>query len=276
MKCLNCNYENTHGAFFCTKCGKPLEQSAPAPETSEPQSLHSDYGLLINPAAQRLSSAFSDPFYMVLCILLSITATFGLSPIIILIAIFSWLCFANAKKGNIKAKHLRAISETVYADYIVTKILGWFVIALGVLSIVVFIALGSSGILTDILTEIIPYEYNNFFITIPATVLSVFGAAIGMGFIVGGIGLLITNKLGTKNIHSFAKSVYMSVESGRESYENVGITKGWLIAYSAINASSIIMMLVNEQFLSALTMGTLAAAGIIAFLLLKKYFSDVN
>lgn len=279
MKCLKCGYENMADSKFCVSCGAPINLGAPsepaAPTYTVPtQPVYSEPNIQIayNPAAARLTAAAGDSLYLVLCILLSVAALFSLSVVTTLIAIFSWLTFVAAKKGNIQSKHLRVISGAVYTDYIVTKIAGILLIVLGALFMLLFIAIGSPSFMMDYFYDIIPYEYNDFLYTLPDTVFSILGIALGVVCIVVGIISIIINNLGMKKIHSFAKSVYKSVEDGIENYQNTKSVGGWLIAYSVMNASSIIALSSVEEIVSAIAAGAIAAAGIMAFLIYKKHF----
>lgn len=279
MKCLKCNYENIEGSRFCQNCGSNLElQAAPAPSIEVPPTYtpttfaEPNFQTAYNPAAARLTAAAGDSLYLVICILLSVSALFSLSVVTVLIAIFSWLCFAAAKKGNIQSNHLRVISGAVYADYIVTKILGILLIVLGALLAIIFIAGGPTGFLMDFLFKIVPNMDNDLFYKLPSAFFSAFGVGMGIGLVIAGIAVIIITNLGLKKIHRFAKSVYKSVESGCENYEHTNAIGGWLIAYSVMNASSALTYITSKEPFACIAAGAIAAVGIIAFIIYKKYF----
>ncbi len=291
MKCFKCNYENIEGARFCQNCGSNLElQAAPAPSPAPSVEVPPVYtepqyqvptqapieALGFNPAGDRFISIFKDPLFLVLCIILSV-ASLGFSPITVIIAIFSWLCFTAAKRESVNFNHIRAISGAVYADYIVTLVAGWILFGAGILVTILFSIATAIGDVNIDLSNI-PYQFRQYFYNIPTAVMGIIGIICGIVFIGIGIGVVIITRIGLKKIHNLVKSSYKSVESGIENYENVGGAAGWIIAYgvmTGINATSSLTSREPNIWTMFVNL-CLGAACIIAFMLIKKYFPTEN
>ena len=106
MKCNQCGFEAAQDSLFCPQCGERMVQDA---------SGRSGF-------ADQLLPALKDPLFLVVCILLSISCLLSLSagsvPLIdILITVFLWLTYAQARKDIADAGHLRCVSGALYAQY---------------------------------------------------------------------------------------------------------------------------------------------------------------
>ena len=129
MKCKNCGFENEQGVEYCVNCGESLAcDCAPMPVEA----------VSLNPAADIVMNALRDKLFLVLCVLMTASCamsiiTSGVSLIYILITIFLWLTYADAQKGFANEKHLRVISGTVYAQYIIINVLSVLLLVSGAL-----------------------------------------------------------------------------------------------------------------------------------------------
>lgn len=265
MKCKYCDYESTEDFKFCAKCGKPsLPDEQPTVYTAT----------IYNPLADTVLSVLKDDLFMVLCILMTITAACGLFaggiPVInILLSIFLWLAYSKAKKGVADAKNLRCISGTVYANYILSNVLAIIVIVCGVITAFLLTVLSADNILLrEVFEEAaseIPFLYN-----LPQAFVAVAGWVLGLVLIFLGGLILVFNILGMRKIHRFAKSVYEAVSDVNRDFYKSPSVKGWLIFFAVTNIISAVSS-VSSNFWSAASAGCAAASCFLTIMLIKKY-----
>ena len=164
MKCTNCGFESISDFKFCENCGAP----APVLETAEPQG-----------AENRLLSVLKDKLFFVICILFSVSAATaivngGIPVFNILFTVFFWLVYSQAQKGIVSAKHLRCISGTVYANYVVVNVVSIILIVCGV---IIAFAIGLLSGSTDLVDSFsIDFgEFSPAFAAIPQALLAMSG-----------------------------------------------------------------------------------------------------
>jgi len=124
MRCTNCGYESEDNFAFCQRCG------AAAPETAPK-----------NPAADKVFALLKDPLFLALCILFTCAGVLswgniGIPIIVVLLSIFLWLCYADAKNGMVNVHHLRYLSGTVYANYVIFYIVGAICMVVGTIMLI--------------------------------------------------------------------------------------------------------------------------------------------
>ncbi len=262
MKCTNCGFEATSDFNLCEKCGAP----APVLEEVIPES-----------TGNRLLSVLKDKLFLTICILFSVSVAAGVFsgtiPIFyVLFTIFFWLAYAQGQKGIVDERHLRSISGTVYANYIVINVLSIILIVCGVIFAVIF------GLFVNP-TELInsPSLELGELAPIISAIPRAFYLLLGwiLGFFVVGIGAvcLVFNILGMRKIPHFAQWVYKSASLEITSPTNVKTVKGWLIFFAVAEGISALSSLASSAY-AAMSAGCITAVIILACVLLDRYFAD--
>lgn len=259
MKCMNCGFEAQENFDFCPNCGR---QTAVA----EPVSL--------NPAADGILFALKDKLFLLICIFMSAATVFSLAEgtvniINILLCVFLWLVYAGACKGEADVAHLRNVSGTVYAYYVIVYVVCGILLVVGGLCAFLF---AGNNMFAEIFEEIV-FE-TGLGQDIINIVSGISGAIIFIVFaIIAIIGIAI-NALAIGKIHRFAKSVYMSADCGELRLEKVSAAKNWLLAFGIISIISAGNGLLNGVFVSAVASGAVGVAEILSSVLIGKYLSD--
>lgn len=256
MFCRKCGFENPDDSVYCRRCGVKLDESVPGPEPAPgpapgaPVPPAQPYApapapVPVSAAGQKVFNALRDNLFLAICILISAAAGIGLfysnfSVILILETIFLWLIFAAARKGYPDVKYLRCLSGTVFASFVVDIVIGSFIILLGILILFIFVItagsisasvwsqiadqIGRFGALPDELSVLIARYFSIIFAVIPYVLI-----------VIGGL-IILFAILGTRSIHRFLQSVYMSVGSGNEQFVLIRRAKGWLMALGILGA----------------------------------------
>ena len=112
MKCIKCGFESAEDFNFCPVCSEP---QTPVESVS------------INPAADVVMPALKDNLFLAICILITIycglALVSGTLPLIqVLTTIFLWLVYSQSKEGFVSENHLRNVSGTVYAGYVINNV----------------------------------------------------------------------------------------------------------------------------------------------------------
>jgi hypothetical protein len=111
MKCNNCGFEYEDSLRVCPNCESNSQLAV----------------ISLNPAADKVSAAITDGLFLVMCILMSASCIFGLlvgriPTLNILFTIFMWLAYAQARKGILDSTHLRSLSGTTFAMYVINYV----------------------------------------------------------------------------------------------------------------------------------------------------------
>lgn len=277
MKCSNCGFENQQNFEYCVNCGTemPKVQSAQTePVGIEPVSL--------NPAADKVMNALKDSMFLVLCILMSVSCVMSIAignvPLLnILITVFLWLTYADANKGFASENHLRSVSGTVYASYIITNVACGILIACGVLLGVMNSVIDGADILTELLVEFgISGISSDMSDLMSQEMLGHIGIVLAIVFVLIAVICLVINLLGMKKIHRFAKSVYMGIMFQNPNFENSRAAKNWLLFFGICSAISAMTSLAGGSVVATLATGCSAASAIIASILIDKYLVSEN
>jgi len=264
MKCEHCGFENELAFSCCPNCGAPATAA-----TSE------EIIVPTNSAADRILRVLKDPLFFVLCILMSASCALqlissGINVLTVLFTIFLWLTYAQVRKDIADAKHLRCISGTVYAEYILVNVSAILLIVCGALFGLAFGALaGDPTFTTEILSAFdgAPIDTN----MIAQLLGSVSGVVIFVVFALIGAAMLVINLFSTRYIHRFAKSVYQSVEDGTLTLKHGKTAYGWLWVFGIFSGISFLGTLGSGDLIAILADGSACAMPIIAALLMKKY-----
>ena len=261
MKCCKCSFEQEQEFSFCPQCG--AAQNAPLEsETLQP----------VNAAAQKVLKALQNPLFFVLCILTSVSCAAqliesGPNVISILFTIYLWLVYAKSRKGIADVSHLRAVSGTVYAQYIVVNVVAIFLIVVGGICGLAFGALMSDPSFLSELTDLIPSEAafaSDLLASASGVILFVVFALLG------GL-MLVFNWFSYRRIHRFAKSVYKGVESGTLALDHAKSTCTWLYVLGIFSGISLLGNLSSGDLISIASGCASCAAPIIAAVLIKQH-----
>lgn len=262
MKCTNCGFEYPEGTRFCPSCGTTVVTEVMP---------------VLNFAAEKVLSALKDRLFLVICILMSATCVFSLAsdglPVInILITVFLWLTYAKSLQNKADANHLRCVSGSVYASYVVVNVCTIILIVCGAIITLALAAFSGSADFISGFAEGLG-EFSSEFAGLSEALIAVAGWIIGLALIVAAVVALIFNVLGMKKIHRFAKSVYQGIMTQNPVFENPDSVKNWLMFFGVCSAISALGS-ISTNFVAFLSNGCAAAATIIASLLVKKYFTD--
>lgn len=258
MRCNNCGFEQEQDFSFCPQCGNRTQISV-VPQTS---------------AAQRILSALKDPMFLIICILMSASSLLSLSngdlPLLnILTTVFLWLTYAQSRKDIADAKHLRCVSGTVYAEYVINYVLAGLVLVLGVILAVAFSFLANSPeFLETLLFGVVDADsmtqLSGIFASLSGWVLF-FICALLSAIIV------VLNLLSLRHIHQFVKSVYQSLETGTLKLQAVRKAQIWLFIFAAFSATGVLSSFSDGNLM--VTLSEIASCGtpLLAALLIRKY-----
>lgn len=284
MKCDKCSYESERDFAFCPNCGSPATKeepvSSPQPDVVYSSVNASDTAVNTgNSVLNRFSSMFKDNLFLVICILMSASCGLALInvsfPVIaIIITVFLWMIFAQAKNGIVEAKYMRYISGAVFADYIVTWVLCGLVAFLGIMCFMLFAALGSDPDVVSALMSALRQVPGMTPALMSAMNSSIIVIAIIILFscVIGAAAAALLNIFGIRTIHRFVKSAYQSVDAGQLMVYKVRAAKTWILVFGILEAVSAAFSITN--FSAFLANGCGAAATIIGSVLIGKYFSD--
>ena len=268
MKCPHCSFERDTAFAYCPKCVKPSTREA------EP--------IVICPTP-RILAFIKDDLFLALCVLL--TASIGCSMlyggfnlILLLITIFAWLTYAGGRKNLVEHNHLRCISGSVYANYVINNVAVVIIALCGVLyTIALSIPTILGGLnLEELLNSAFAEEEYGMLSLIPVTLMALLTAvAMVLGFILiaFAILMLIFNLAGVKKLHRFVKSLYVSAETGEENIIGANKLRPWLVVFTVISCLSALTYL-SANILAFLSEGCLAAVYIILNILIGKHLID--
>lgn len=256
MKCTNCGYEQEQSFQYCPTCG------AEAPAAG-------------NPAAERILSALKDPLFLVICILSAASCIFsisndGLPLIAILQTVFLWLTYAQSRKDIADAKHLRCISGTVYANYVILYVVAGLFVVVGMICAVAFGMLaGLPAFLNEAFSAFADGEEVLALFT--STFAGVTGWLLMIVFVLTAAVLVVLNIFTLRYVHRFAKSVYQSIETGVLKLDCANATRIWLFIAGGISALGILSSLAQGQMSAGLGNAVGGANAIISGILIGKY-----
>ncbi len=261
MKCIHCGYESELNFRYCPGCG----QASP------------DMPAVRNPAADAILPALKDTLFLVLCILLTASCVAsllnGAVPLLnILLTIFLWLTYAQSRKDIAASKHLRQISGTVYASYVISYVLAGLLILLGILFAVAFGSFAAMPGVLDEVTAELGQSLPGPVAGLSGAIASFSGVIILVVFLLLGVGLAVVNAFSLRYLHAFAQSVYQSIERGTLALKRTNAAQSWLIVFAVLYGISVLSGLFDGDFLMILSNACLCAASILAATVIRKYF----
>lgn len=249
---------------------EPQKEYAPCPEEE-----------IITPVqtvADKVLPALKDSLFLVICILMSVACLTSLSlgnlPVIeILATVFLWLTYAQASKNIVDTKHLRCISGTVYAQYVITYVVAGLLFVFGIIIAVVFSFVLQDPELANSIQSAF-YELNDTAAILSGLLLAGSGILVMVVFaILAGLAILV-NIFMIRYIHWFIKSVYKSVDAGILDLKYVTAAKVCLFIISGCSGISALSAL--PSMTAVLYNAATCATCILAGLLIRKYFSGKN
>lgn len=269
MKCEFCGFEAEEEFAFCPNCSKQKEIET----NSEPENNSEVLPISLNPAADIVLNALKDKLFLVVCILVSASTIFNLANDVvniigILMSVFLWLTYVSAYKGIADENHLRSVSGTYFANYVIMWVGTILVLLMGVLFAVVFGAIATSGELMDSILEELEFGIANELI---GSILSISAVWVFVLFTLIGVALMLVLHFAVRPTHRFIQSVYKSVEAGETSFCSANIAKNWLLIGGILSGVSALGSLFSSMsgFLAG---AASAAASIIGSILIDKYF----
>ncbi len=279
MKCSYCGFESNRDYQYCPQCGAVMEKKdagfTPPPqtdfvyETPTPQPEH------------KIVTALKDKLFLVVCILIS--ACCGLSflggglPIIrIFLTVYMWVAYSQTKNNTLNPNHIRNISGTVYASYVVNNVLGVFFIVFGLLFSVLITFITSNAEMLTMFYEELEATAGSKVVDLFSQYFVTFAGLIGVVISVMGIILIVINIVGRKTIHKFIKSTYMNMGMPTEQIQKASKAYVWLLVFGIFNAVSALSSSGSGASMIFLSEAAYSAALIITAILVKKYFSKKN
>lgn len=294
MKCHNCGYEKEGNFAFCPQCGTsqnnnpqsepaptptPTPTGAPAPTPEAPKYYTAEqHNANAGAASDYILTTLKDGLFLALCILFSVSTVFtvfsgSFSVINILITVFLWLTYTQAQKGVASKVHIRCLSGTVFASYVVNYVIAGVLAFLG-LMIILFGASSSA-----LLTQALQYAYEEAGLGYSDLIAGYIGAAavfIGFILIIAAVAVAVINYFATHSIHLFVQSVYKSIGEEKSYLAKVSTAKTWLMVFGILEAISAVSCLADGSFIAFIATGSAAAAEIIGSVLIKKYYLNNN
>lgn len=269
MKCPHCEFERAESFAFCPKCGKPSTRNEePITVTNTP----------------RVLAFVKDDLFLTICIVLTASVgcsllSGGFNVLMLLITIFSWLTYAGGRKNIAKHKHIKVISGSVYAIYVINNVIAIITAVCGVIYTISIFAtpiLGGFSIEELISENLVDKAYGPLAI-IPLTIVALISAlamVLGVILIVLSIIILIINVAGCKKIHLLIKSIYKSAEAGEENFVAADKVQTWIIVFAVLSIIAAITYIAGGQILEFLSEGAIAAALILFSILVGKHLRD--
>lgn len=229
----------------------------------------------VQTVADKVLPALKDPLFLVICILMSVFCLTSLSlgnlPLIeILATVFLWLTYAQAYKDVVDTKHLRSVSGTIYAQYVITYVVAGLLLVMGIICAVVFSFVMQDPDLAGSIQSAF-LELDDTAAMLSGLILAGSGIIVMVVFVICAGLAVIANIFITRYIHQFVKSVYTSVDGNDLQLKHVTAAKVCLFIISGCSGISALSALpsMTEMLNSAATCATTLIAG----LLIRKYFS---
>lgn len=266
MFCPNCGNAVENGNKFCPACGKGLSSNVGENPSLVQDSRNSE-------VRDRVREAVSHPLFLVLAVLVSVSALLNLIaslpqisiPIFeLLLTIFFWIVYYNAKKGTLSGAHLRNVSGTVFAYEIVAYVCGGLFLLGGLM----FAVTGSVVIESLEFRNTLQSAFNAAGSSLKLTgeFMSLVVSIITVVFFVLGALLILLAFFGIRRVHRFLKSLYRNYDNEQESLLHLRGARSWIIVFAVLSGLSAVGGTVVTFFAFACN----TAACILAAILLPK------
>ena len=279
MICSYCGYESNRDYQYCPQCGAVIEkkeQEFYTPPQAEFNQTDFTYEAPAPQPEHKIVTALKDKLYLIICILASVCCGLsvisgGLPAVRIFLTVYLWIGYTQAKNNTLNPNHIRNISGTVYASYILNNVLGVFIIIGGLGFSVGMSYIMSNEEMLNLFYKELEIASGSEAVSFFSKYLASFAGLIGIIMTVIGIVLIVINIVGRKTIHKFVKSLYLNMGMPTEQIQKASKAHVWLIVFGVLNAVS---ALSTNNPLLLLAELSFAAALIITSILIKKYFSE--
>jgi hypothetical protein len=273
MRCIRCGFESENTPRFCPNCGYELNPTPPGWDNAP--NIPTAPPVPENPAADAILKVLRSNLFLVICILISVGALMSMAagggvPVVqILLAVFLWLTYSQAYKGAADAAHLRCVSGTVYAQYVITYVAAGLVALCGLIfAAAVTMIADSPELYNEILTGMqldpdVEAIVSGILTGMPGTVVMVI-------FLVVAVLMVVINIFSLRYIHRFAKSVYRSILDRRLTLDSANIARTWLFVMGGFSAVSALSALAEGTIAAGISGGCTAAAEILAGILIGQ------
>lgn len=277
--------------MFCPKCGADLGDSTVCPNCASKPYEQDEFCCVTEAETAHpgiLRAAFSDPLFLVMCILLSVSVvfsvfsafsggTFSLPIINILFVIALWLVFASTKAEGapLSPGGLKLADGTTTAVFVIY----WVIVGLCAVGTIAGFALSASSTASGYIGSIISqYIFENVYIDIPFAI-SLFASAVfivlAVVCVIAAVVMVLINLFLIRNLKKFIHSVRVSSDTGVEDIQKAQTVSTWLIVLAAFNGISTLSAL--SGFSSSTAMSCIASLSftaliIIACIWVKRHF----
>ena len=280
MKCKYCGYEHTEAFTLCPLCGTDNSRPSAAADSGSATAYVETTvpPVSLNPAAHHVLGALNSKLFLAVCILFTVSSGLAVfdgnfNVITILLTIFSWLTYSQARKGFADSSNIRCISGTVYASYVIEYVVAGLFVVCGLILTAAFGLISSntammSEFLSEFEAEITGYG------PIVEALLSASTVLILVIFVVAAVAVFLINFFGLRSVHRFVQSVYKSIDSGQIFFVKCTAAKNWLMTFGVFSAISALSSFASESSLAVYSEGAMAAALIVASVFIKKNFSE--
>ncbi len=266
MFCKQCGRELSPDARFCLHCGAPTSAATNISGQTPPDPLHT-----------RLLPLLNDKLFLAICILVSVSFGLGLlggtiEVLSLLFTIFLWILFSKGRKNEISVKQMRCVSGTLFAGFVVQIVGGSAAIFGGLMCAVAFLAL-DIGASWDMLVEEVESLGGTLTLDLPSfmtdSVLWLW--LMVLIILVAGAVMLAAAILLNKRIHSYAKTLYMSANTGLQELPPVRTAAVCMVISGSLQAVSAAFNLLNGNFLGCIPPCCIALCMFFGRTLILKY-----
>lgn len=273
MKCNYCGFETKENFSFCPKCGKNVCYKD---NFIEPVSL--------NPMADLVIDILRDKMFFVSCILLSVftvmnTFKGGFDIIGILFTVFLWLTYASAKKGIANHKHLRCISGTYYAVYVIFTVFSILLLVATILCVlsIVLASLFDKDAVMPIMRASFNSQDFGYFTPVLLFIFEVSEYLFFSLYVILSVGFILLCIFVIRPVHRFLKSLYKSVETGIPVFTKVKTAKNFFLVWGIFcGIIALLALIINKDLYDFTSHASLSAANIIISILIKEYLLKLN
>lgn len=300
--------------MFCPNCGTDLGESTVCPNCTAATTEYTEQSELTPPAEHYdsaectapteydvfcsddttppdrlagLKAAFTDPLFLVMCILLSASTLFSVLsvfgggaftlPVInILFVIALWLVFASVKTDGapLSPGGLKLASGTTTAVFVIC----WVIVGFCALGAIAFLAL-SAGSTSAYIGKIIAqsiFDYTDIILPFETGVFaSVMFIVLAVICLIGAAVMILINLFLIRNLKKFIQSVRTSADTGVMDIQKASTVSKWLIViavFSGITTLSGFAGLNGGSVLICLASCCETALAIVACIWVKRHF----
>ena len=260
MICKYCGSQLPYGAKFCSDCGHKTDESEYLPNVAY------DSQPIVTPLYQKTLSAIGSGMFLAACILVSAGTLFTVNVIRILLTIFMWLLYAQGRKGVADARHLRCISGTIFAEYVIRYVVIGCCALIGLIFIAYPTVINSAFL--KILEVLGVANLGDALIQYNVMAIS---WAVGIIFLLIAVVGIVINICGYRKIHLFFKMLHTNVSSGYDAELPVSGAAAWMMVFGIFAGIGALSNL-GENLWGFIGSGSISAAFIIGNRILVKYF----